>query len=150
MERLLKIKFWIWFVPLAVISMVFFAFAGYAIRLSPLPMLLVASFGLITAYTAVGVAIGLGAKFSRFDWEYSTQLAASFGSVFYMLTTVASIALSGFILLPLTFKANQIPSISIRGYCILCGCFLLAWLPAILAVKLSCRAGLAELRERNR
>ena len=44
--------------------------------------------GLIIAYGVVALAIGLGARFAQFDWEHAGQLAASFGSLVFMLTAV--------------------------------------------------------------
>ena len=148
MHQLLKIKFWLWFIPLALVSTLFFALGGYAIRLSLVPHIMISLFGTSTAYSAVGLAIGLGAKFSRFDWEYSTQLAASFGSVFYMLVTVGTIALSGCILLPLTFQINQVESLNLLGYGLAGSALILSLLPGVLAVRWATRSGLRELQER--
>lgn len=148
MRQLLKIKFWLWFIPLAFVSTLFFALGGYAIHLSLVPHILISLFGTSTAYSAVGLAIGLGAKFSRFDWEYSTQLAASFGSVLYMLITVSTIALSGFILLPLTFQINKVDSLNGLGLILAVSAFILSLLPGFLAVHWATRSGLRELQAR--
>jgi len=42
----------------------------------------------------VGLAIGLGAVFANFEWEHTSQLAASFGSLVFMLCSTALIALN--------------------------------------------------------
>jgi fumarate reductase subunit C len=45
----------------------------------------------VIAYGIVGLAIGLGAHFANFDWDHPSQLAASFGSLVFMLLSVVTI-----------------------------------------------------------
>ncbi len=45
-------------------------------------------------YGVVGLGIGLGAYFANFQWEHPSQLAASFGSLVYMLAAVGLVSLS--------------------------------------------------------
>jgi hypothetical protein len=56
----------------------------------------------VICYGIVGLAIGFGALYSHFDWEYSTELAASFGGFVFMLCGIMFVMTS---LIPLLVLA---------------------------------------------
>lgn len=66
-----------------------------------LTTIIVSSFwSLSLTYGITAMAIGFGAKFSRFDWEHPSELIASFGSFVFMIVSV-TIALTALITLGL-------------------------------------------------
>lgn len=49
------------------------------------PLVLASFFaGIILAYGLVGLAVGLGALFAHFEWEYASQLSTNVGSFLFM------------------------------------------------------------------
>lgn len=86
--ELIKTKFWFWFTPISIVSAAFFAAGAYIIGASPFLIGVNVVSAMIICYGIVGLGIGLGALFADFDWEHSTELAASFGSFIYMLLSI--------------------------------------------------------------
>ncbi len=85
---IMKVKFWSWYVPVAIISCLFFV-SGASIIGGDFAIILVnALSSIIICYGIVGLAIGIGAIFAHFDWEHSSQLAAGFGSFIFMLSSI--------------------------------------------------------------
>ncbi len=94
LHDVLRAKFWCWLFPICFISSVIFGSGALAID-APWQIVLVnAMTSWILCYGAVGLAVGLGAVFSNFDWEHSSQLAASFGSLLFMLASSITIGIS--------------------------------------------------------
>lgn len=84
-SSILRVKFWHWYVPVATLSLTLFMAGALTVGVS-LPMAICYGFSsLCIAYGVVGAACGLGATYSRFDWESPSQLCAGFGSLVYML-----------------------------------------------------------------
>jgi hypothetical protein len=50
--------------------------------------------GIILCHGLVGLGIGLGALFSQFEWEHSTQLSMSLGSFIFMLSSMVFLAIN--------------------------------------------------------
>lgn len=90
----LRAKFVSWLAPICLISAAIFA-AGAFIAGAELKS---AAFNVIVScvitYGIVGLAVGLGGVFANFDWEHPSQLAASFGSLVFMLAATALIGIS--------------------------------------------------------
>lgn len=93
-RNLLRAKFWCWLVPVATISSVIFASGALAINAGPHVVFLNAISSWIICYGIVGLAVGLGAFFANFDWEHTSQLAASFGSLVFMLLSTLLILIN--------------------------------------------------------
>lgn len=91
-QQLLKAKFWFWFFPIALVSAVVFIAGAYALRTDLFVISLTVTASTLTCYGIVGLAIGFGAVFSNFEWEHASQLAASFGSLVFMLISTLLIA----------------------------------------------------------
>jgi len=90
----LRAKFWCWLIPVAGISSVIFASGAIAID-APWQIVVVnAMTSWIICYGVVGLAVGMGALFANFDWENSSQLAASFGSLIFMIASSILICIS--------------------------------------------------------
>lgn len=96
-DELLRAKFYLWFIPVSIFAVIILTFGSYAIGAGISTLVITALATLIICYGIVSVAIGMGAYFARFDWDHPSELAASFGSLVYILF---SIALIGANLLP--------------------------------------------------
>jgi ABC-2 type transport system permease protein len=86
---LLRAKFLCWFFPVAIVSSVMLGAGASAINAEEHIIAISAVVGWIIAYGIVGLATGLGAAFARFEWEHLSQVAASFGSLAFLLSSVA-------------------------------------------------------------
>jgi hypothetical protein len=85
MARYLWAKFIFWLVVLMPINGVALGF-GVSIITQSVPIIIFATFiGAVMAMSLIGLAVGLGAKFANFSWEHFAELAASLGSVLFML-----------------------------------------------------------------
>lgn len=94
LRELLRAKFFYWYIPVGVISSTFFAIGAFTIGAN-LPLILVNVLcAWVICYGLVGLGVGCSAIFAHFDWEYSTELAASFGSLVYMISSIALILVS--------------------------------------------------------
>jgi ABC-2 type transport system permease protein len=93
-RQILRAKFWCWLVPVASMSSVIFASGALAINAEPHIVVINALASWVVCYGIVGLATGLGALFANFDWEHSSQLAASFGSLVFMLSATVLIVLN--------------------------------------------------------
>lgn len=90
----LRAKFWTWFVPVAIISSIILVSGAFAINADPHVILVNALISWVLCYGIVGLAVGMGALFANFNWEHTSQLAASFGSLIYMLSSTVLILLN--------------------------------------------------------
>lgn len=86
--RVLRAKFLCWLLPVAGISSIIFSSGALAIDAPPRIVAVSALSSFIICYGVVGLAIGLGAMFANFEWEHSSQLAASLGSLIYMFASM--------------------------------------------------------------
>lgn len=91
LAEILKAKFIAWYFPVALVASVIFAAGALAIDSSPAVICGNVVVSWMIAYGIVGLAVGLGAHFANFDWDHPSQLAASFGSLVFMLLSVMSI-----------------------------------------------------------
>jgi ABC-2 type transport system permease protein len=99
LQQILRTKFWIWLVPVTFIGTVLLVSGAFAIRADPQIVLASGLLGIIVCYGIVGLAVGLGAVYANFTWEHTSQLAASFGSLIFM---ISSSTLIGINMLPTT------------------------------------------------
>jgi len=98
--ELLQAKFLAWFLPVSFIGATIFAAGGLAINAAPVVIVLNTLSSFIISFGIVGLGLGFGAFFSRFDWEHPSQLAVSFGSLIFMLCGVLLVFIN---LIPVTF-----------------------------------------------
>lgn len=131
--KALRAKFWCWFIPVGAISSVIFSAGALAIHADPGVIIVNALSSWILCYGLVGLAVGLGACFANFEWEHASQLAASFGSLIFMLCGTILIFSSLVPVLVLVFLQsfdNLGHELStVEWYVALaCTAFLLAWM----------------------
>ena len=93
-REVLRAKFWGWFTPISCILSLLFGIGVLAIGGTWGLVVLKVFSTVCVCYGVVGLGIGLGAYFANFNWEHPSQLAASFGSLVYMLAAVALVSLS--------------------------------------------------------
>lgn len=84
-------KFWCWYPALATASVLVLGIGALSIGASPFALVSSTVLGIVMSAGLVGMAIGLGGMFANFTWEHPSQLAASFGSLVYMLASTALI-----------------------------------------------------------
>lgn len=92
--QILRAKFWIWLVPVATIGSVLLTSGALAIRAEPHIVVVSGIASWIVCYGIVGLGVGLGSVYANFNWEHSSQLAASFGSLIYMVASTTLIAIN--------------------------------------------------------
>lgn len=111
-RQFLLAKFFCWIVPVMAISWVVNVIATYLLAPNAEIMAISSYSSVCTAVGIVGLAVGLGAVFHNFDWEHSSQLQASFGSLIFMLLCVVLIAVNqiptGFMVLITQTQAPRI------------------------------------------
>lgn len=88
-SQLLWHKFVIWLLPMSVLSIVLIVSGALAIRVPPSVVQLSALLAIAINIGIVGLGIGVGAVYAKFDWDNPSQITASFGSLVYMLLTIA-------------------------------------------------------------
>lgn len=87
-------KLWCWFVPVAALAAFLFASGALAIG-APLKIVAVnVMTSFVICYGIVGLAVGIGAQFSNFDWESASQLSASLGNMIFMIFSAILIIVS--------------------------------------------------------
>jgi ABC-2 type transport system permease protein len=149
----LHTKFFCWLFPVAVVLGLVFGAGSYAVA-APWHLIgLKVLSTWVVCYGIVGLGIGLGAYYANFDWEHTTQLAASFGSLVYMLSCVALISLNmGIIGLLLVFEHYYEAGADI-GFAefllSIASCALLFVYLNIFATRTALRLGLRELERRR-
>jgi ABC-2 type transport system permease protein len=90
----LKAKFRSWRIPVSCIGGVIFISGAMALNAEGPLVLASCAAGIIICHGLVGLGIGLGAFFSQFEWEHSTQIATSLGSFIFMITSVIVLSLT--------------------------------------------------------
>jgi hypothetical protein len=93
-RTLLRAKYLTWAIPMGVIYAVLFASAGLALALSPICIITLALAACIITHGLVALGVGLGARFSRFDWEHPAEISASWGNLLFLLAGLSTLALS--------------------------------------------------------
>ncbi|MEN9845549.1 MAG: hypothetical protein RIS36_696 [Pseudomonadota bacterium] len=83
-----------WTLPVSCIGGVIFTSGAMALD-ADLPLVLASCVaGIVICHGLVGLAIGLGAFFSQFEWEHSTQISTSLGSFIFMMTSMIALSLN--------------------------------------------------------
>jgi ABC-2 type transport system permease protein len=153
LTSVLRAKFRLWYVPVAAISVGVLTAGAVAMGARTWLLGLNVASGFIVAYGITGLAIGLGARFSNFEWEHPSELAASFGSLLFMLTSVMLIFISLFIAwISLSYNLLYLVGVHSHGWgrqaSVVAG---LACMTAIhvISARLALQGGEATLKERE-
>jgi len=93
-REVLKAKCKSWTLPVSCIGGVVFISGAMALN-ADLPLVLAScAAGVIICHGLVGLGIGLGAFFSQFEWEHSTQISTSLGSFIFMMMAMIVLSLN--------------------------------------------------------
>jgi ABC-2 type transport system permease protein len=96
-ERLLWSKFWMYLVPLLVLSEILIVLSNWFLNVSGFMMgLSIVTMAFLTA-GIVGLGIGLGAVYPRFFVENVAKIATGYGAILYMVLAMGFIALAVFL-----------------------------------------------------
>ena len=91
---MLKAKCRSWNLPVSAIGGVIFVSGAMALD-ADIPLVLASCIaGIIICQGLVGLGIGLGAFFSHFEWEHSTQISTSLGGFIFMMTSMIVLSLN--------------------------------------------------------
>lgn len=99
-DSFLRFKALSWFGPMWMLCATLLLSGALAVDVTPATLLVCAILSLFITMGIVGLAIGIGAIYARFDWESPMQLAGSFGSLVFMLMAVGLIFIN---VIPATF-----------------------------------------------
>lgn len=91
-RKFLRIKFFLYYIPLIILAEVLVIFSNLLLRVSPFMMILsvITIFFLVPA--VVGLAIGLGAVYADFKSENPVQAVTGFGGMLFMIISFSLIA----------------------------------------------------------
>ncbi len=94
LEEVLRAKCKSWFVPVSVMGVVIFMSGAMALRAEGPLLLATCVASIILCYGLVSLAVGIGAIFSQFDWEHSSQVSTNVGSFVFMVVSIVFLALN--------------------------------------------------------
>jgi ABC-2 type transport system permease protein len=94
LDEMLRAKCKSWFVPVSIMGSVIFMSGAMALRAEGPLLLATCIASVILCYGLVHLAVGIGAIFSQFDWEYSSQVSTNVGSFVFMVVSVIFLALN--------------------------------------------------------
>lgn len=94
LREMLKAKYKSWIVPVSCIGGVVFISGAMALNAEAPLLLASCAAGIIICHGLVGLGIGLGALFSQFEWEHSTQISTSMGSFIFMVVSMLFLGLN--------------------------------------------------------
>ena len=126
LTELLRAKFRIWLFPVATIGSILLASGAAAINAESHLIIASGLMSWIICYGIVGLAVGFGAYYANFDWEHPSQLAASFGSLMYMVCcavfVVVNLMPASIILLMRTWRNLGHPISAFQWYAVIISC----------------------------
>lgn len=93
-RELLKVKLWTWFLPIGAMAAGIFAIGSLSLNIETVLLVVNVFASVLAAYGIVALAVGMGAVFANLESEHSSQVAASFGSLIFMLSSVLLITLN--------------------------------------------------------
>ena len=152
-KRFLYNKFWIWFFPMSALSILLLVSGAWAIHVSPAAVFICAILGVAMSAGVVGLAVGIGSVYARFDWDSPTQVAASFGSLVFMVLAIVIVLVTlipSALLIILTSIPGVVRTLSHSDYLMLlaCGTFLVFFINLSTA-RWALSAGYQALRQRE-
>jgi ABC-2 type transport system permease protein len=145
-------KFLAWSVILGTPTIIAVAWGTVLITHSYLHSAITATFALFQTIAIIGLSQGLGARFARFDWDHFTQLAASLGSIVFMVSSLCIIAVFIFpaaVIFSIVIAGYEdLLSTPLKGYGIAGGIFLLVGIVSISFTRSILRMGEQDLAKR--
>jgi ABC-2 type transport system permease protein len=142
-------KFWISFLPLALLSEILVMTSNWLLQVSPFMMALSGVTIFLASFGITGLGVGMGAIYPRFQVENVAHIASGFGGMLYMISAIGFIG--GVVILEalpvyLVFHARFLGvSLGAWQYGIMGGCFGLLLALMVAAFWIPMRRGLAAL-----
>ena len=90
----LRTRFWFWYIPAALLGCCILIIGSSAIDPAAEIVVINIFVSLALCSGMVSLALGIGALFADFEWEHASQLAASFGSLVFMMASIVLILAS--------------------------------------------------------
>lgn len=84
-SKLLYSKCLAWFWPTCLVNTVLLISGGLALQLPPLALLYTLLVSIALSLGLVGLGVGMGAIYARFDWDQSSSISSSLGALLYMI-----------------------------------------------------------------
>lgn len=84
-SKLLYSKCVAWFWPTCLVNTVLLISGGLALQLPPMALLYTLIVSIALSLGLVGLGVGMGAIYARFDWDQSSSISSSLGALLYML-----------------------------------------------------------------
>jgi len=85
LSKFLMGKYIAWFWPVCLITTTLLLSGGFALQLSELSLIYTFVISVSLTLGLVGLGVGMGAVYAHFDWDHSSSLQSSFGSLLFML-----------------------------------------------------------------
>ncbi|MCB0358240.1 MAG: hypothetical protein KDD44_01340 [Bdellovibrionales bacterium] len=147
-------KFWIWLWPICILALILLMAGAAAIDVTPAGVFLSGMIGIALSVGIVGLAVGVGATYATFDWDTPTQIAASFGSLVFMLLAITLVMIT-MIPAALLIVLSCVPGVVVRlrhvDYLTLIACSsFLALFVNFYTARWALRAGTESLRRLER
>lgn len=98
--QFLQNKFFVWLPPAVIMSSTLMLAGAWAIQVSPTTVLVCFTAAVAISVGIVGLAVGIGAVYAKFDWEYPTQVVTSFGGLVYIFLALLVVMIT---LLPVAY-----------------------------------------------
>ena len=150
-SKLLYAKCVAWFWPTCLVNTVLLISGGLALQLPPLALLYTLLVSIALSLGLVGLGVGMGAIYARFDWDQSSSISSSLGALLYMIFSFVLILVT---LLPagFLFVTACIPTFSEKlSFAMTVGPIAVAiailLLVNLLVARGSLRSGVERLRE---
>lgn len=127
-EKILTFKFYIWLLPMSALAVLLLVSGSWAIFGSFETVMVTALLAVVLSSGIVGLGVGVGAVYARFDWDNPAQVTASFGSLVFMLLALGLVILSivpSALLFVLTSVPSFVEQLSRVDYFFLFSCSLL-------------------------
>lgn len=90
-----------WFLPVAAVTVTLLLAGAFALQLPEIAILHTLVVAIALAGGLVGLGVGLGALYAKFDWEHTSSLHSGFGNLLYMslafVLILATMLPSGFL-----------------------------------------------------
>ena len=84
-SKLLYAKCVAWFWPTCLVNTVLLISGGLALQLPPLALLYTLIVSIALSLGLVGLGVGMGAVYAKFDWDQSSSISSSLGALLYMI-----------------------------------------------------------------
>lgn len=142
----LRHKLALWSIILGIVSITILVSGGWAVHI-PLPLLwATALLAPLISIGVVGIGIGLGARYAKFDWDYTSQLSNGIGGLVYFCLTLLYLSFTFIPALAIFFflEMKTSETLGSQSLC-LAACGLLITATTVLGVRQSLRVGARRL-----